>query len=99
MEDLNALAGGKTLRDLIKFPSAIDFRVIVDAEAEEALAVLKDTLSAIEPEGYQGVQGVPRPSRTGRYLSYTVRVKVQSPESLERIYAETGALSFVRHIL
>ena len=87
------------IRKLLKYPATVDFRVIVDSGVADALDQVKKLCDAIEPGQVMALKGLPRPSRTGRYLSFTLPVKVSSYENLHRIYNEVGALSCVKHIL
>lgn len=86
------------LRELIKYPSTVDFRIIVESDVADAMVQVREAVSKIEPN-VRDPKDAPRRSRTGRYLSYTLPVKVRSYENLKRIYAEVGALECVKHIL
>lgn len=87
------------LRELIKYPSVVDFRIIVESEISDALDQVYAAIGKIEPAGALKIKDAPRRSRTGRYLSYTLPVKVRSYDNLKQIYAEVGSLSCVKHIL
>lgn len=87
-------------RELLKFPTVVDFRVIVDAAQSDSLQLLTAGFNQIDPGSCGGkLRGTPRKSSNGRYLSYTIPVRVHSAEKLEQIYREIGALPFVKHIL
>lgn len=86
--------------DLMKFPAVVDFRIIVDAAQSDSLQQLTAGFNQLAPGSCGGrTRGQPRLSRSGRYVSYTLPVRVHSAEKLEQIYREIGALPFVKHIL
>ncbi len=87
------------LRKLIKFPSRVDFRIIVEANHAGALDEVRKTIAAIEPDGLLPATAAPRQSAKGNYVSHTVSVTVSAASNLEKIYKAVGMLPFVRHII
>lgn len=92
-------ASPEQLRKLIKFPALVDFKIIVDANCEDALEQVTSVCQSIEPNGVRALKEPPRKSRTGKYLSYTQVVQISSYEKLQEIYKKVGALDCVKHIL
>lgn len=87
------------LKQLMEFPSLVDFRVIVDAKVINALDEVKKCISAIEPEGLKPISKPGTPSRNGNYISYTIPVMVSSAPKLESLYKEIASMPCVKHIL
>ncbi|MBO5565608.1 MAG: DUF493 domain-containing protein [Succinivibrio sp.] len=87
------------LKKLIKFPSVISFRVIVDAEAPDAIAEVKKAVEEIEHSGVMEITEPPRRSRNGTYISYTLPVKVTSAKNLEAIYKIISMIPSVKHVI
>lgn len=97
---MNILEGTpEQMRKLIKYPAVVDFRVIIKNGIDDALEQVRDAINAVEHDGAMPLQGAPRPSRTGKYLSYTQSARVTSYENLHAIYNKVGALACVMHIL
>ena len=92
-------ASPEQLRKLIKYPALVDFRIIIDANCDDALQQITDVCNKIEPNGVKPLTQAPRKSRTGKYFSYTQVVQVSSYENLQEIYKKVGALDCVKHIL
>lgn len=97
---MNILEGTpEQMRKLINYPAVVDFRVIIKNGIDDALNQVRDAINAVEHDGAMPLQGAPRPSRTGKYLSYTQSARVTSYENLHAIYNKVGALACVMHIL
>ncbi len=97
---MNILDGSpEQMRKLIKYPAVVDFRVIIKNGVDDAVAQVQNAINAIEKDGAMALKGSPRPSRTGKYLSYTQEARVTSYENLHAIYNKVGALDCVMHIL
>ncbi len=89
----------KGFKDLLEFPATLDFRIIVDAVELDALKKVQAALAAASHPQKFAVQGEPRISSNGKYISYTIRAQAQSAEELNAMYRAVSALSFVRHML
>ncbi|MGN0915659.1 MAG: DUF493 family protein [Succinivibrio sp.] len=87
------------LEQLIKFPSVIDFRIIVDADVINSLGEIEKVINSIEHGGMRKITQPPRQSAKGNYVSYTVPVKVTCAANLKEIYEKVSALSCVKHIM
>lgn len=97
---MNILEGTpEQMRKLIKYPAVVDFRVIIKSGIDDAIDQVREAINAIEHDGAMSVKGAPRPSRTGKYISYTQSARVTSYENLHAIYNRVGALDCVMHIL
>lgn len=87
------------LGKIMKFPSEVHFRVIVDASFTDAYNLMVRKVEALDKGSVIVDTPEPRKSRSGRYLSYCLPVKVKSAAMLKRIYETVGALPFVKQIL
>ena len=87
------------LRELLEFPAIVSFKIIVDARAPAALAGLVALIESIDRDALKEREFPGRASRNGRYLSYTVPVRVASAELLETYYREISGLEYVKHII
>ena len=59
----------KKLEELIKFPSVVGFRVIVDSTVVNSIGEIKKVVDAIEKGGMQEITDPPRKSSKGNYVS------------------------------
>lgn len=89
----------KKLEELIKFPSVVGFRVIVDSTVVNSIGEIKKVVDAIEKDGMQEITDPPRKSSKGNYVSYTISVKVTTPDNLKALYQKIGALDCVKHVI
>lgn len=89
----------KKLEELIKFPSVVGFRVIVDSTVVNSIGKIKKVIDTVEKDGMKEITDPPRKSSKGNYVSYTVPVKVTTPENLKALYQKIGALDCVKHVL
>ncbi len=89
----------KKLEELIKFPSVVGFRVIVDSTVVNSIGEIKKVIDTVEKDGMKEITDPPRKSSKGNYVSYTVPVKVTTPENLKALYQKIGALDCVKHVL
>ena len=89
----------KKLEELIKFPSVVGFRVIVDSTVVNSIGEIKKVVDAIEKGGMLEITDPPRKSSKGNYVSYTIPVKVTTPDNLKALYQKIGALDCVKHVI
>lgn len=89
----------KKLEELIKFPSVVGFRVIVDSTVVNSIGEIKKVVDAIEKGGMQEITDPPRKSSKGNYVSYTIPVKVTTPDNLKALYQKIGSLDCVKHVI
>lgn len=87
------------LQKLIKYPSVVEFRVIVDADVGNSIGQIKEVINGIEKGGMREITAPPRKSAKGNYVSYTIPVKVSCAHNLKLIYEKVGAITCVKHIL
>lgn len=87
------------LKKLIDFPATIDFRIIVEASAADALYQIENVCNSIEQGSFKKITDPARKSRNGQYISYTVPVRIKSPAHLQSVYEKVGALNCVKHII
>ena len=87
----------KKLEELIKFPSVVGFRVIVDSTVVNSIGEIKKVVDAIEKGGMQEITDPPRKRSTGNYVSSTIPVKVTTPANLKALYPQKGALDAVNN--
>ncbi len=86
-------------KELLTFPAVIDFRIIIDALELDGLKKLQQELTKLAGAQDYAVQGEPRVSANGKYISYTLRASVHSAEELNGIYTGLGKISYVKHVL
>ena len=63
------------------------------------LEEIKKVVDAIEKGGMQEITDPPRKSSKGNYVSYTIPVKVTTPDNLKALYQKIGALDCVKHVI
>lgn len=85
--------------ELLTFPCHQNLRIIVLNDHSEPVHLI-DTINEILP-GSTSVKAVidSRPSKTGKYTSYTVKVRFESAEQMEQLYRELPEKDFVQHLL
>lgn len=85
--------------EVLEFPCYQDMRIIIDG-GDEAKAKLMQALSEIlQTQVTMDNFKEARPSKTGKYTSYTVRLQLQSAEQMENLYKEIVTHPFVKHII
>lgn len=89
----------KGFKELLQFPATLDLRIIIDALELDGLTKLQQHLTTLAGKQDYAVQGEPRVSSNGKYISYTIRVTVDSADTLNWIYKGLGTLAFVKHVL
>lgn len=87
------------LEKLIKFPSIVGLRVIVDSTVVNALVEVENAINEIEKGSMQKITESPRKSSKGNYVSYTVPVKVSKADHLKKLYEKISALPCVKHVI
>ncbi|MGN1280875.1 MAG: DUF493 domain-containing protein [Succinivibrio sp.] len=87
------------LLELMEFPCVVDFRIIVDATVANSIGEIRKVIEEIEPEGYLEITAPPRQSTKGKYVSYTVPVRVSRGENLKALYEKICSLDCVKHVL
>ena len=86
--------------ELLKFPCIVDFRIIVDALKKDALNEVKKHIEEILPGSVvQEIVASPRVSSNGKYISYTVPVRVADAKNIEDLYQHLGKIDFIKHVL
>lgn len=85
--------------ELLDFPCVIDFRIIIDAQYDNALDKLIAFINSQYENSVMKLLTPPRKSTNGKYLSYTIPVKVLEASHIEDLYKKISALEYVKHII
>lgn len=85
--------------ELLQFPCVVDFRIIVDALKQDALNEVKRHIEEILPGSVLEVTASPRVSANGKYISYTVPVRVTDAKNIDDLYQHLGKIDFIKHVL
>lgn len=85
--------------ELLKFPCHQDMRIIVNNGEDEKLKLMHAINEIVAKEISLQEFKESRPSKNGKYISHTVRIKFASAEEMERLYKKLSECDFVMHVL
>lgn len=86
-------------KELLEFPCDQHMRIIVVNEETQPIRLL-DTLNEMIPDCTTPDSVIDsRNSANGKYVSYTVRVRFESAEQIEKLYDDLPKIDFVKHLL
>lgn len=85
--------------ELLKFPCHQDMRIIVNNTDECKLQLIQAINEILGSNLSLDAIKDTRPSKTGKYMSHTVRIKFNTAEEMSKLYHDLSDLSFVQHVL
>lgn len=84
-------------KKLVEFPSVMVFKII-GTESKDFIPDVKNVVSNILKEKLIG-DITSTPSRSGKYISLSIKINVISESKLKKIYEELGKISNVKYVL